>query len=331
MFRVDGRVKKNMSIETMRTRLSFGGGAHQQDRMIKDKERSLKKALLYSYQAATAVLKDGREFRCLINPDKTKMDYDTKILSIPFKDVCLNGRMLGTTTEGEEVVGMKGGEVFYWKETDSYWITYLQMKEELAYFRAEIRRCDYTMTINGHEYRIYVRGPVETKIPWNQKKGIVWNDINYTLNVLITKNKETLDFFHRFTKVKIADKTWEVQVVDSLDGDGIIELALKEDFTNEFGPDLEAAMPKVEIDRTEKGQPHILGDAIVYPFDEKTYYIKDAEDGEWIINNEKAIKVIDSDSTFISLEIKSKPGEFDLIYKRENEDDIIKNIKIDSL
>jgi hypothetical protein len=40
--------------------------------MYEDKRRSLRKALLYSYQSNTAILSDGREFRCLINPDKNK-------------------------------------------------------------------------------------------------------------------------------------------------------------------------------------------------------------------------------------------------------------------
>lgn len=58
--------------------------------MVKDKSFSLDKALLYSYQSATAVLSDGREFRCLINPNKISMELDDKVLSIPFEDICLN-------------------------------------------------------------------------------------------------------------------------------------------------------------------------------------------------------------------------------------------------
>ena len=76
-----------MSLELLNKRLRYQGG-NQQERFIKDKLNSLKKALLYSYQAATAILADGREFRCLINPDKTKPAYDNKIISIPYKDVC---------------------------------------------------------------------------------------------------------------------------------------------------------------------------------------------------------------------------------------------------
>lgn len=101
-----------MSLELLEKRINYRGGANQQNRMIQDKLKSLKKALLYSYQAATAVLKDGRQFRCLINPDKNKPDYDNKIISIPFKDVCLNEPKVGTTTQGTVQIGMKPGDVF---------------------------------------------------------------------------------------------------------------------------------------------------------------------------------------------------------------------------
>ena len=65
-----------MSMKTMKTRLNYMGGSNQQIRMNTDKERSLRKALLYSYQAATAILSDGREFRCLINPNKLSLDLE---------------------------------------------------------------------------------------------------------------------------------------------------------------------------------------------------------------------------------------------------------------
>jgi hypothetical protein len=51
----------------------------------------------------------------LINPDKNKPDYDNKILSIPYKDICLNAPRIGKTTQGEEEVGIKPGDVFVWK------------------------------------------------------------------------------------------------------------------------------------------------------------------------------------------------------------------------
>ena len=127
-------------LDNLKTRLQYAGGKNQESRMQADKLKTLKKALLYSYQAATAVLEDGREFRCLINPDKLKQDYDDKIISIPYKDICLNKDKQEKTSEHEEEIGLQVGDVFCWKETNSYWLVYLQRYEEDAYFRAEIRK-----------------------------------------------------------------------------------------------------------------------------------------------------------------------------------------------
>ena len=98
-------------LDNLNKRLQYQGG-NQEGRFIKDKLKSLKKALLYSYQAETAILEDKREFRCLINPDKLKPEYDNKIISIPYRDICLNKVKIGTTSQGEEEIGLKPGDVF---------------------------------------------------------------------------------------------------------------------------------------------------------------------------------------------------------------------------
>lgn len=100
--------------DSLISRLQYRGGQEQQARMNEDKLHALKKALLYSYQAATAILADGREFRCLINPDKLKLSYDEKTISIPFKDIRLNreANEMQKTSEGEEEIGISEGDVF---------------------------------------------------------------------------------------------------------------------------------------------------------------------------------------------------------------------------
>ena len=108
------------------------GGANQEARMNKDKLKTLKKALLYSYQGATAVLDDGREFRCLMNSNKLSADYDEKIISIPFEDICLNAEKFGTTTQGIVPIGLKVGSVFEWKENKTHWMVTLKKDEETA-------------------------------------------------------------------------------------------------------------------------------------------------------------------------------------------------------
>ena len=149
-------------LNKLKTRLNYRGGEEQQDRMINDKLRSLKKALLYSYQAGIAVLKDKKEFRCLMNPDRLVPDYDNKELSIPFEDIALNEK-----EHGIQPINIKPGDVFEWKQTHSYWLVYLRFWEELAYFRAAVRRCDSEVEVNGQKYRVYIR---ETNYKYSDRR-----------------------------------------------------------------------------------------------------------------------------------------------------------------
>ena len=109
----------------MLTRYLYGDGVTgQQERMIRDKRKTLSRALLYSYQAAYVKKlyddNDTIERRALINPDKVKQDYDEKIISIGFES------------------NFKTGDIFQWLGTNTYWLIYLQDLTELAYFRGNI-------------------------------------------------------------------------------------------------------------------------------------------------------------------------------------------------
>ena len=325
MFRALGRYNATMSgLENHKTRLLYHGGKGE-DRIIKGKLDSLRKALLYSYQAETLVINEEKEFRCLINPDNLKPDYDNKILSIPYEDVCLNSPRIGTTTQGREKIDIKPGDVVKWKETDSYWLIYLQYIEENAYFRADMRRCTEYVEINGNKYWIYLQGPEETTIQWNQKANVSWNDMNYSLFAYITKNEETLDYFHRFTKIKINGKTWQVMAVDQYAADGVIELALKEWFENSIED--ENAAEEAPIPETpEPDAVYIEGPAQVYPYSVVEYSIVNKTGGIWSVDNKK-INILSSDDTSIKLEIMTgRSGEFNLSY-----DDVVLNVQILSL
>lgn len=153
------------------------GYANPLIRIREDKLRSLKRALYNSYQSAVIVFdKDDRQyhFRCLINHDKLKVDYEDKILSIPFRevpvefegvDMPISQKIVDTGTPGKflDEIGnpvldnqgnviyqyrVKPGDTFKWISgnqgymPDSYWIIFLQYSEETAYFRGQIRKAD---------------------------------------------------------------------------------------------------------------------------------------------------------------------------------------------
>ena len=222
-------------LENLQTRLQYKGGNAQIDRMKKSKVDTLKRALLYSYQSATAILNDGREFRCLINKDKTKLYSDDKVISIPFEDICLNEKELKgvpigkyKTSEGTQVIGMKPGDIFTWKDTHTDWIVYLQRLEETAYFRAEIRQCNHTLDVDGKNYKVYTRKKALSEIPWSTTSGISFSELDYALEMYITKDDITKDKFKRFDIIKLNGQPWEVQAVDAMSVEGIVMVALKE-------------------------------------------------------------------------------------------------------
>lgn len=75
--------------------------------------------------------------------------------------------------------------------------------EEKAYFRAEIRKCDYTLDINGKGYKIYARKKSLSEIPWHTSKEISWNELDYALEMYITKDEITQKYFSRFQIIEI--------------------------------------------------------------------------------------------------------------------------------
>lgn len=301
------------SLNNMSKRLAYMGGRAQVDRMNKNKLKTLKKALWYSYQSATLVTEDNREFRCLINPNKLNNDYDVKILSIPYFEKCLNDI---EDPESEVATNIDIGQTFTWKENGSHWIIYLQKLEETAYFRAEIRRCRFSLEINGKKYWVYLRGPIETGMVWNRSSYTYFNKLNETAFMYIVKNEDTEKFFSRFAKFKLGNQYWEVQATDKISVDGIIEVALKEDFTNHFDEPIEEI-----IKEDETIEPMISGNPVVKPFSTNAYVIKNiAGGGRWSVSDisKARIKAETSNNGIILEIITGKSGNVTLVYELDD-------------
>lgn len=346
MSEFNGDITTRMSvsgIDNLGIRLGYAGGARQESRFINDKLKTLKKALLYSYQAETITLPPkegeeiGREFRCLINPNKKSTDYDSKILSIPFEDICLNKDMLGKTSEGIEKIGLKGGDVFYWNRMDSRWIIYLEHSEEEAYFRADIRRCHETpITVNDKQYYFYLRGPSESDIDWLTDNHFNANDLNYSLVMYVPKDENTLSFFHRFALVTIDGNRWQVEAANPYGGDGIIIVHLSEYFNNKYEDKKKEEEKPSDTLIEEPGYPRIIGDSKIRPYDIKSYRIENANGGVWSIENpadkKTQARIISITGDTVTIEvITGKKGAFNLIYKTIDDESIILPITINSL
>ena len=155
--------------------------------------------------------------------------------------------------------------------------------------------------------------------------------MNYSLVMYITKDCHTLHYFHRFQKIKIKGKMWEVQVVDNISSDGIITVALDETNQNTIEERIEKENYQKSEEPIDKKTAYIDGSRIVYPYDTRKYTIKNAEEGSWEVSTNK-VKIISQDDKEITLEVTtSYSGAFELKYIRENEEDIVASITIESL
>lgn len=280
------------------TLLEYNGGIPQQDRMIKDKRRSLDRALKYSYQGAFIKKVDDSavpwgfrpigadettRIRALINPNKLKQDYDDKILSVPFEH------------------GFKAGDIFEWCNTDTKWLITSQNKTELAYFRGDIRRCNYLIRWTGadgqtHECYAATRGPVETKINFIQKNSSYLDVPNHSLNILMPKRKDVIEYFKRYSLFKLSSSLFEedpentldeysicfrVEATDWISTPGVFEMTAVEYYANDV-EQMNTLPVSEEIPKDTMGsQISISGQTFIRPFEEVEYVYNGIIDEEW--------------------------------------------------
>lgn len=318
-------------IKHQATLLKQHGGNRQQERMIRDKRRSLDRAVWFSYQAAEIVGVDKENknpVRALINPNKLKQDYDDKVISIGFEHK------------------FNCGDVFEWCNTGTYWLIYLQDLDELAYFRGDVRRCTYQIPfmMDDELNVVYAanRGPVETRIDYIQKHTTSVDKPNYSLNLLIPKNEKTLKFFKRYQKFyiwpedgSVYDTCWRVEAVNNISMTGVIEVNAVEYYANEFTDDRDAGladafkMPDpmlkrkiIEDNKDSNKILNIVGETFIKPKKEYDFNlnIKNIR-GTWKIEgNDVPVQIISegiNDKGFATIKLKwdsTYSGQFDLVY-----------------
>lgn len=319
-------------IQRMATELDYQGGFPQQHRMIYDKYRSFQKALLHSYQAAI-IKKVSAEptppIRALINPNKLKMDYDEKVISVGFEH------------------GYKVGDVFQWLSSSTYWLIYLQELSELAYFRGAIRRCNYQIKWedkdgNLHQSYVVVRGPVETKIDSYEKHGRVLDVPNYSINILMPSNDDTIKAFRRYSKFYLSGENvidnsicWRVEAVDSFSSPGILQLNAVEYYANEQedADGVVGTLIEVPVDPNPDASTSIYsisGETFIKPKLEYTYKINKVVKGAWSTDREVPVKLTpytnDTENGVVLYWKSTYSGEFDLLFGPYKKHIIVKSL-----
>ena len=313
----------------MATLLEMRGGLPQQERMIRDKRKGLDHATLYSYQAVRIKkIQDSSNsrdedlhssmVRALINPNKLKLDYDEKVLSIGFEH------------------GFKVGDVFEWERTNSYWLIYLQDLDEIAYFKGNIRRCQYYVEWideDGNKCKSYaaIRGPVETRIDDIQKHNITINQPNYSLSLYFPKNPEVMKQFQRYSKFYLQNNLepdsricWRVEATDSISTSGILEVQAVEYYANKDEDNIDNGLVGVFTPIQKDPNPNhensiifISGKTFIKPKTEYIYTLGIPSSKKWFVDKKYPIKLEpftdDKGNACVKLKWKSPySGNFDL-------------------
>ena len=311
---------QDMSIEGVNEqalRLRQMGGHRQQERMIKDKRRTLDRAVHFSYQAAEVRRVDAenrKPVRALINPDKLKQDYDDKVLSVGYE------------------YNFKPGDVFEWIGTRTHWLVVLQDLTELAYFRADIRKCSYTVNWKDEETGelqttyLAVRGPVETRIEYIQKNGDSVDKPNYSINFLMPKTPATVKYFKRYTKMYLQggdaysqeDTCWRIEAVDAVSMQGVLGINAVEYYANKDTDDIARGIVDGLIPEQEEDKENlILGETFILPKKVYEYTFNGSvtmPDEEWYVDERYPVRMEPDGYTVKLIWDSPISGQFELKY-----------------
>ena len=276
-------------VDHQSVRFRQNGGDRQQERMIREKRRSLDRAIWFSYQGAEVKREeDIKSTRALINPNTVKQDYDDKVISIGFEH------------------NYKCGDVFEWVNTNTHWLIYLQDLTELAYFRGDIRRCSYEIIWEDednvqHKTYVALKGPTASNIQFSNAHNISMDTPNYSLNLLLPKNEATLKYFTRYRKFYLQgyETCWRVEAVDEFSTPGVLEVSAMEYYANETKDDIakgivNGLVKEVESPNSDAIEATIIGDTFIKVKTAYTYAFRGRISAQWYVDKKYPVKLMPS-------------------------------------
>ena len=305
----------NNGLDLMNSRLRFRGG-NQQERMIKDKRETLDRVVLYSYQGATVRKIDTTDsVPALINPNQLKQDYDDKIISVGYE------------------YNFKPGDVCEWERTGTKWLIYLQDLTELAYFKGNIRKCNYEIKWKDSKGNIRstfaaIIGPKETKIDSTQTNGISLDSPNHSLNLLLPMNDDTLNQFKRYSEFYLQNICWRVEATDTISMPGVLEINAVEYYKNETADDIEKGIVDGLIveEIPEPASGEIEGEIFIKPKKTYTYKYTGSLDSSWTYDAKLPLEVKVNGKEITLKWTKTYTGQFVLKYADEEKTIVVESL-----
>lgn len=310
------------SLDLMQARLRMRGGEAQQDRMIKDKRKTLDRVIWYSYQGADVRKLDSETVeRALINPNTVKQDYDDKTISISYE------------------YEYKPGTIFEWVNTGTKWLIYLQDLTELAYFKGDIRKCNYQINWKNQEGNICstyaaIIGPSEKAINTTKSNGNSIDIPNHSLNIMLPATMEVLSYFKRYSKfyiqpLKEGDSPicWRVEATDTISMPGILEITAYEYYTNEQKDNIEEGIVDAWGEKIPEPQDiTIEGEIFIKPKKSYTYKYTGDENAEWIFDSRLPIEAYINNKEITIKWTTTYTGQFVLQYGTQEKTIVVESL-----
>ena len=308
------------SLDLMQAR--FRRGQSQQDRMIKDKRKTLDRVVWYSYQGADVRKLDSETVeRALINPNTVKQDYDDKTISIGYE------------------YNYKPGTIFEWVNTGTKWLIYLQDLTELAYFKGNVRKCNYKIKWNDevsniHETFAAVIGPSQANYNTVEKNGISMDLPSHTLKLLLPAEIDVLKYFKRYSKFYIqplkegdSPVCWRVEATDTVSMPGIIEITANEYYINEQKDNVEEGIVDAWGEKIPEPQDiAIEGEIFIKPKKSYTYKYTGEENAKWIFDSRLPIEAHINNKEITIKWTTTYTGQFVLQYGEEKKTIVVESL-----
>ncbi len=175
---------------------------------------------------------DAIEYRTIVKNLKDNWQQDTKYINAPLDS------------------GFETGRTVTWKRLDNMrWLIVWQDFNYSGFFRGEIQRASHLLKwkdSNGvvQQQWAVIRGPVETKAKYDNVSGnFMGGRANDSLEILIGSRDDSVKDLTRLDKIRIGDRTWEIQVRDDISNKHVLRLSCVEDFNNVYTDDMINAIP----------------------------------------------------------------------------------------
>lgn len=182
-------------------------------------QKSFEEAIAQSPNTEEVVIIEDPSYQhrlSIITESSTKWNSDIKNLAIPFSEQ------------------IDVGKTIDWLRTGYKYLVLTQNLTQKAYFSGTMHQCNFLLKwkdSEGNSYSQYVvvDGPNEDESDFTRRERIMSDTGNADIQIFIGKTPGSI-LLTRYSRILLNDKSWEIFVINNMENENIIKLALSESF-----------------------------------------------------------------------------------------------------